>query len=66
MNLKQEIAEVLLDKELTKSQRSERLAKIASRFLRDPDSEMSMDEVFNHWNLTMVEVLEEHNLWAVH
>lgn len=49
---------VLLNKELTKAERSVHLAHVCSWFLAE--TELSMEDAFNFWNLTMVDILDDH------
>lgn len=64
MNLKEQIEAILLNKTLLKQERSMKLAELCKEFLRNTD--LTMNEAFDWWNDTMAEIVEEHNLGAVH
>lgn len=66
MNLKQEIEPILLDKSLTKEERSKKLAILCQRYFDSVREDLSMDEAFDYWNSTMADIVEERNLGAVH
>lgn len=61
--LKAKLTPIVCDLTLTKEERSNKLGPIAVEFMKGRDDGTSWpDEVFEAWNTTIVEIVEENNL----
>lgn len=64
MTIKERLEVIILDKTLSKYERSMKMAELCKEFLRDTD--LGMEEAFDWWNNTVADIVIEHNLGAVH